>query len=75
MFLTRYHEDQRLLEGNAKYDFWYKRGMAMLNVNEVTADDAGCYTCVATSSSGQSTTIGELHVTGKSLSTSLYTWF
>ncbi len=47
-----------------KYDFWYKRGLAMLNVYEVTLDDAGQYSCVAVNSLGSCTTMGELHVHG-----------
>ena len=108
----RYHEEDRLLESNPKYDFWFKRGLSMLNVNEVTPDDSGkysdlnkarnvkrifflirifepsvrllawlfsewpplmtyCYanigdyTCVATNTVGQCSTMGELHVQGK----------
>ena len=39
----RYHEEDRLLESTPKYDFWFKRGLSMLNVNEVTPDDSGKY--------------------------------
>ena len=34
----------------------------MLNVNDVTPDDAGQYSCVAKNAVGMASTIGELHV-------------
>ncbi len=61
----RYHEENRLLEGNPKYSFWFKRGLSMLNINDVTSEDTGDYTCVATNTVGQCSTMGELHVQGK----------
>ena len=40
-FNNRYHEEDRLIESSPKYDFWFKRGLSMLNVNEVNSEDAG----------------------------------
>ncbi len=37
----------------------------MLNINDVTSEDTGDYTCVATNTVGQCSTMGELHVQGK----------
>lgn len=55
----------KIEEGSQKYDFWYKRGLAMLNINDVNTDDAGRYMCVASNSVGECFTIGELNVQGK----------
>ena len=51
-------------ETKSKYDFWCKRGLAMLNINDVTTDDAGQYMCVAKNSVGECFTIGEVNVQG-----------
>ena len=61
----RYHEDRKLEEGDPKYDFWYKRGLSMLNVNNITVEDEGQYMCVAHNSCGEIFTIGELNVLGE----------
>ena len=61
----RFHERQQLKEGdNTKHDFWYKRGLAMLNINDVTSEDGGQYMCVAANSGGTCSTMGELAVQG-----------
>jgi len=49
---------------NEKYNFWYKHGLAMMNIHEVEVDDVGQYACVATNRLGSSTTVGELNIQG-----------
>jgi len=49
---------------NEKYNFWYKHGLAMLNIHEVEMDDVGQYACVATNRLGSCTTVGELNIQG-----------
>ena len=60
----RYHEDVELDKTNDKYNFWYKHGLAMLNIHEVEMDDVGQYSCVATNRLGACTTVGELNIQG-----------
>ena len=65
VYISRYHEGELLpVSKGGKYQAWFKRGLAMLNVNGVNSEDGGQYTCVATNSVGSSSTIGELNVQG-----------
>ena len=64
IFWCRYHESRSLKEGDTKYDFWYKRGLAMLNINDVSPEDGGQYSCTATNTAGTCSTMGELAVQG-----------
>jgi len=64
VFLSRYHEDEELDKTNERYNFWYKHGLAMLNIHEVEVDDVGQYACVATNRLGSCTTVGELNIQG-----------
>ena len=52
---------------NEKYNFWYKHGLAMLNIHEVDMEDVGQYACVATNRLGSCTTVGELNIQGSCL--------
>ena len=60
----RFHEEYELEKKEGKYIFWYKHGLAMLNINGVDVEDAGQYSCVATNRLGACTTVGELNVQG-----------
>ena len=60
----RFREEYALEKENPKYNIWYKHGLAMLNVNDVDAEDAGQYSCIATNRLGSCTTVGELNVQG-----------
>jgi hypothetical protein len=60
----RFHEEDELERNNAKYNLWYKHGLAMLNIHEVDIDDVGQYACVATNRLGTCTTVGELNIQG-----------
>jgi len=62
--VERYHEDVEIDMSNEKYNFWYKHGLAMLNIHEVEMDDVGQYACVATNRLGSCTTVGELNIQG-----------
>ena len=62
--VDRYHEDVEIDMSNEKYNFWYKHGLAMLNIHEVEMDDVGQYACVATNRLGSCTTVGELNIQG-----------
>jgi hypothetical protein len=64
VFSFRFHEDEEIEKSNQKYNFWYKHGLAMLNILSVDIDDAGQYACVATNRLGSCTTVGELNVQG-----------
>lgn len=60
----RYHEGEELEKSNQKYNFWYKHGLAMLNILNVDLDDVGQYACIANNQLGSCTTVGELNIQG-----------
>src|SRR6218665_1318600 len=60
----RLHEELELDENDSKYVFWYKHGLAMLNISDVDIDDSGQYVCIASNRLGTCTTVGELNVQG-----------